>query len=77
LSVRETEGLVKRLLAPEPPDEAPPAPKDVHTREAEERLRVALGTRVGIKRRGKGGRIEIEFVNEDELIRLYEVIVGS
>src|SRR5690606_14420559 len=57
LSVRETEGLVKRLLAPEPPDEAPPAPKDVHTREAEERLRVALGTRVGIKRRGKGGRI--------------------
>lgn len=77
LSVRETEGLVKRLLAPEPPDDAPPAPKDVHTREAEERLRVALGTRVGIKRRGKGGRIEIEFVNEDELIRLYEVIVGS
>jgi ParB family chromosome partitioning protein len=76
LSVRETEGLVKRLLAPEPPDEAPPAPTDVHTREAEERLRVALGTRVGIKRRGKGGRIEIEFVNEDELIRLYDVIVG-
>ena len=49
--------------------------KDVHTRQAEERLRVVLGTRVSILRKGKGGRVEIEFVNEDELIRLYEYLV--
>lgn len=74
LSVRETEALVKRLLAP-PSEHAPAAAKDVHTRDAEERLRVALGTRVTVKRRGKGGRLEIDFVNEDELIRLFELFI--
>ncbi len=73
LSVRETEALVKRLLAPAA-EPAPAPAKDVHTREAEERLRVALGTRVAIKRRGKGGRLEIDFVNENELIRLYDLL---
>lgn len=76
LSVRETEALVKRLASP-PEAAGEPTPKDVHTREAEEKLRVALGTRVAIKRKGKGGRLEIEFVNEDELIRLYELIVST
>jgi hypothetical protein len=45
---------------------------DVHTRAAEEQLRLALGTRVRINRKGHGGRIEIEFGSEDELQRLYE-----
>ena len=31
-----------------------------------------LGTRVRIARKGKGGRIEIDFTSEDELHRLYE-----
>jgi hypothetical protein len=44
----------------------------VHTRAAEDRLRFALGTRVRIARAGKGGRIEIEFANENELQRLFE-----
>ena len=69
LSVRETESIVKK-----PPSDAPrEAPqKDVHTRAAEDKLRFALGTRVRINRKGKGGRIEIDFQNEDELNRLYE-----
>lgn len=76
LSVRDTEALVKRMLAP--PAETPAAPaKDVHTRDAEERLRMVLGTRVTIRRRGKGGRLEIEFVNEEELIRLFELLSGK
>ena len=76
LSVRATEALARKLSAPPAPDVAPPdtPEKDVHTRQAEERLRVALGTRVTIQRKGKGGRVEIEFVNEDELIRLYELL---
>lgn len=76
LSVRETEALVKRRTEPRPaPPEPPPA--DVHTRAAEDRLKVALGTRVRIVRRGKRGRIEISFVSEDELQRLYEQLTGA
>jgi ParB family chromosome partitioning protein len=79
LSVRETEGLVKKEVEPPPaPAAAKPAPApDVHTRAAEEKLRLQLGTRVRIVRRGKKGRIEIEFVNEEELIRIYEALAGG
>ena len=75
LSVRETEALVKKTSAPSEPK--PEKAIDVHTRAAEERLRLALGTRVRIARRGKGGRIEVDFVSEDELQRLYERLVGE
>jgi ParB family chromosome partitioning protein len=70
LSVRETEALVKRALEPEQKKEEPP--KDVHTRAAEDRLRFVLGTRVRIVRKGKRGRLEIDFGSEEELQRLYE-----
>jgi ParB family chromosome partitioning protein len=70
LSVRDTESLVKRAITP-PADKAE-AEKDVHTRAAEERLRFALGTRVRIIRKGKSGRIEIDFGDENELHRIYE-----
>jgi ParB family chromosome partitioning protein len=72
LSVRETESLIKRLAAGSPPKAAPVRKTDIHTRAAEEKLRVALGTRVRIVRKGKGGAIEIDFTSEDELQRLYE-----
>jgi ParB family chromosome partitioning protein len=75
LSVRETETLVKRSTAP-PPDK-PDEQKDVHTRAAEERLRFALGTRVRIIRKGKGGRVEIDFGDENELHRIYEQLTGK
>jgi ParB family chromosome partitioning protein len=75
LSVRETEALVKK--AGEPAVEKPGQTVDVHTRVAEDKLRLALGTRTRIARKGKGGRIEIDFVNEDELQRLYERLVGE
>ena len=73
LSVRETESLVKTTDGGAPPASKKPAkPQDVHTRAAEERLRLALGTRVRIVRKGKAGRIEIDFGSEEELIRLHE-----
>lgn len=75
LSVRATEALVRKLTEPAPAVDIPDVTeKDVHTRQAEERLRVVLGTRVTIHRKGKGGKVEIDFVNEDELIRLYELL---
>jgi ParB family chromosome partitioning protein len=73
LSVRETESLVKKIgAAAVPAASAPAKPVDVHTRAAEERLRLALGTRVRIVRQGSRGKIEIDFGSEDELIRIYE-----
>jgi len=74
LSVRETEAIAKKG-EPGKPREDPPA--DVHTRAAEEKLRFALGTRVRILRKGKGGRIEVDFQNEDELHRLYEQLTDK
>src|SRR3954465_11413178 len=75
LSVRETEALVKRVTQPASPKE--PVEKDVHTRSAEERLRFALGTRVRIQRKRKGGQIEIDFGSEDELQRLFEALTDG
>ena len=49
--------------------------KDPNTRAAEERLRAALGTRVQISRRGKGGTLRIAFASEAELQRLFDVLV--
>jgi ParB family chromosome partitioning protein len=76
LSVRETEALVKRLeRGPQAGgDRAGKAAADVHVRAAEDRLKLALGTRVRIIRRGRGGKIEIDFTSEDELQRLYEAL---
>ena len=70
LSVRETEALIRRETTP--PPAKPPEATDPNTRAAEEHLKLALGTRTRIVRRGRGGRIEIEFANEGELQRLYE-----
>jgi ParB family chromosome partitioning protein len=72
LSVRETEALVKK--ASEPAPVKPAVEKDVHTRAAEERMRFALGTRVRIIRKRKGGQIEIDFGSEDELQRIFEML---
>ncbi len=74
LSVRETESLVKKIVEGGAAVRVAAAPKpvDVHTRAAEDRLKLLLGTRVRIVRNGARGRIEIDFVSEDELIRIYE-----
>ena len=77
LSVRETEALVKKEVGAKPGhDDSHPivAKKDVHTRAAEDQLRLSLGTPVEIKRKGKGGTIAIAFTNETELQRLYEYL---
>jgi ParB family chromosome partitioning protein len=81
LSVRETEAMVKRVLEGgeltatlTPRTVTPQAVSDVHTRAAEDKLKLLLGTRVRIKRKSKGGRIEIDFGNENELIRIFEAL---
>ena len=75
LSVRQTEkraasfGTEGRVLRERRPDP--------FTRDAEEKLSRRLKTRVRIARRRRGGRIEIAFGSEEELIRLYDRLSGK
>ncbi|MBZ0169271.1 chromosome partitioning protein [Candidatus Methylomirabilis lanthanidiphila] len=75
LSVRATETLVRRLkqvdTAPKRPVASEPA-----ILAAEDALRQALGTKVHICKKGKGGTIEVEFYSTDDLDRIYERICG-
>jgi len=76
LSVREVERRVAYLRAPRSAGGARPR-KDANTRAAEERLRAALGARVEITRRGKGGQIRVLFAGEAELNRLFDLLVRA
>lgn len=73
LSVREVERRVAQARTT--PTRGPAARKDANTRAAEERLRTALGTRVELQRRGRGGTVRIAFKSEAELQRLFELLV--
>ncbi len=70
LSVRETEALVERLND-EKPKTAPSGPKkDPYLSSIAEELAGYFGTKVLIRRRGKKGKVEIEFYSDDDLDRL-------
>ena len=74
LSVREVERRVALLRSP---GRKPAARKDANTRAAEERLRAALGSRVEIRRRGKGGFLRVAFTSEAELNRLFDLLLRA
>ena len=74
LSVREVERRVALLRAPR---KRASGRRDANTRAAEERLRAALGTRVRISRRGKGGTLRIPFMSEAELNRLFDLLLRA
>jgi ParB family chromosome partitioning protein len=76
LSVREVERRVAFLRAPRGAGGGRPR-KDANTRAAEERLRAALGARVEIARRGRGGQIRVLFAGEAELNRLFDLLVRA
>ncbi|HEX4772622.1 MAG TPA: ParB/RepB/Spo0J family partition protein [Bryobacteraceae bacterium] len=80
LSVRETEALVKQLL--EPPRERaekkehPAPPIDPNVRAALDELQSALGTKVRLVAKSpSSGKLEIEYHSQDDLDRIYSVIV--
>jgi len=75
LSVRETEKLVQRLNAEaEPRPEPVKQPEDIYFSSVEEDLSHHFGTKVQIRRRGKKGRVEIEFYNNEDLDRLLNLL---
>jgi ParB family chromosome partitioning protein len=71
LSVRQTEALVKHLNAGTRPSPKPqPSSKDRHFSDLSDELSRQFGTKVQIKRRGKKGKVEIEFYSDEDLDRL-------
>jgi ParB family chromosome partitioning protein len=75
LSVRQTEKRVAAVL--KGPQLRHEKRRDPFTRDAEEKLSRRLSTRVRIVRRRRGGKIEITFGSEEELIGLYERLTGK
>ena len=77
ISVRAAERLIEQAKTASPAKvAAAPAAKDPNVRAAEESLTRRLGTRVHIKDKGKGGRIEIAFTKASELHRIYNLLLS-
>lgn len=75
LSVRQTEELVKRLrMATEAVERKKSTSEDRHLASVAENLSRRFGTKVEIKRRGKKGRLEIEFYSNEDLDRLLKML---
>ena len=75
LSVRQTEELVRRMRVDTPVKPARERAPDVDR--LEQTLRDSLATKVTISTARKGGRITIEYYDEDDLERLYERLTGG
>jgi ParB family chromosome partitioning protein len=76
LSVRATEARVLSLQAGTARKKKTRS-VDADTRDAELRLARALGTRVVILRKRRGGEVRISFFSEEELIGLFERLSGG
>jgi ParB family chromosome partitioning protein len=75
LSVRATERLIKRINTDGRPAAAPaPTPEQRYFNDISENLSRHFGTRVRIQRKGKKGRLEIDFFSDDDLDRLLEML---
>ncbi len=74
LSVRQTEDLVKKILAPKKP-KSPKTETEYYIDSLSKDLQRSLGTKVIIKRKGKKGRIIIEFYSDEDLGRLIDQLL--
>lgn len=77
LSVRKTEEMVKNIKRnKKTKTKKQEKDDDVHIKEIANRLEKELGTKVNIKRGNKKGKIEIEFVKDDDLNNLVEKLLN-
>ena len=76
LSVRQTEDLVRRLNEPAA-STASRTRVSPDLERLEAGLREVLGTKVSLSRRRRGGRITIEYYDNDDLGRIYERLTGA
>lgn len=81
LSVRDTESLVRRLLADNPTTAttagAVTARRDANLADIESRLRRALGTRIAVTPVKKGARIVIECFTAEEFENVVQTLLGD
>jgi ParB family chromosome partitioning protein len=75
LSARDMERLSSEPREAAVPKKKPARPVEVHAAAAEEKLTRRLQTKVEIRRRGKGGALQIHFHSEEELMRLYDLLM--
>lgn len=75
LSVRETEKLVKILDKPQSVKPVKVPEYDFIYRDAEEKLKASVGTKVVIKNKDKNkGKIEIEYYSKDDFERIVDML---
>src|SRR5918998_3349153 len=79
LSVRQTERTIKRIVEGEETETITTIKEDPNFTAAEDKLRRKLSSRVHIlvNQKGNGGKIEIEFFDDTDLNRIYEIIMGK
>mgnify|MGYP002458462286 CR=1 FL=1 len=76
LSVRETEKLVKALKNPKKEIKKPKSEHTFVYDNIEEQMKNIIGTKVSVNPKANGkGRIEIEYYSEEELERIYDLIM--
>ena len=79
LSVRETEKLIKALKNPKKEEKKKETDqKEFIYADLEEKLKSVIGTKVSINQKKPGkGKIEIEYYSEEELERIYDLIMTT
>ena len=78
LSVRQVERLVQKSTESREPKTVPEVEPDPNVKAAIQELERVLGTRVHmVEKSPQRGRIEIEYYSQDDLDRIYEIIVGD
>jgi ParB family chromosome partitioning protein len=77
-SVRQTERTTQKMIAGRQPKHVEEVQSDPNVKAALEEMQRALGTRVRIvEKPKKGGRVEIDYYSQEDLDRIYTVIVGE
>ncbi|MBE2221757.1 MAG: ParB/RepB/Spo0J family partition protein [Anaerolineae bacterium] len=77
LSVRQTEQLVKNLLATEKPKAKPRKTLPPELLDLQRQFEESLGTRVNITKKGRGGQVVINYDSDEDLQAIYDVIVSD
>jgi ParB family transcriptional regulator, chromosome partitioning protein len=79
LSVRQTERTIKRIVEGEVAETVTTIKEDPNFKAAEDKLRRKLSSKVHIlvNQKSNGGKIEIEFFDNNDLNRIYETIMGK
>jgi hypothetical protein len=76
LTARDLEKLAQGAAVPPAKSVKPPEPLEIHAAAAAEKLTKHLQTQVRIKRKGRGGVVQVRFHSEEELIRLFDLLMA-